>query len=116
MKVQLKSQYKTRVDFEIQTLKGPEKTSFEAIFKGLSRTQYQALMARADEAIKRGEDGDALVLEEVLQGWESVEDEHGQPIPFTPENQAHTWDTMPAARLAAVRTFILTATGARSGN
>lgn len=117
MKVAVTPQFKTRVDVEMPTMTGtPEKQSFMAIFKGMSRSEYQALMARAEEAGKSGQDGDGLIAGEVLLGWEGVQDEHGAAMPFTPENVAKVWDMVPGARLATVRTFILSITGARTGN
>lgn len=117
MKVAVTPQFKTRVDVEILTMTGtPEKQSFNAVFKGMDRAEYKALMDSAEEASKAGQDGDALIASKVLLGWEGVEDEQGVAMPFTPENVATVWNKMPGARLATVRTFILAITGARTGN
>lgn len=117
MKVAVVPQFKKRVDVEIQTMTGtPEVQSFMAIFKGMSRAEYDALMARAEAAFKDGKNGDDLVVAEVLQGWEGVEDAQGNPLPFNADNMAKTWNEVPGARVATVRTFMMTVLGARTGN
>lgn len=50
-----------------------DKGTFDAIFKRLSRTKFSELVNK----------GDVELLENVLDGWEGIEDEDGKPVPFT---------------------------------
>ena len=90
----------------------PERHQYTAVFKYLGLTEYTELMKRAYEDPDKG---DALVVEEVLVGWEGVGDEHGVPLEFTPDNRDKLMDMM-GARAATVKTFVKTLTGAREKN
>jgi hypothetical protein len=104
--------FKTKVEFETVGADGrPVRHHYTAIFKGLDLEQYQALMDRAREAA----DGDALVVGEVLQGWEGVGDDAGSPLAFNPDN-CDALMRMMGARAATVRAFIKALTGAKEKN
>lgn len=52
--------------------------SFTGIFKRLGRSDFNALIELGDEA----------VIQEVLEGWDDLKEESGEPIPFTTETVA----------------------------
>jgi hypothetical protein len=91
---------------------GFDEVKFKAKFKGLGRQAYKDLMAHANA----GEDGDRLVVGEVMIGWEGVGNEAGEPLPFTPDNLATLLDAYPGAVNQISGTFVRTLLGAKSGN
>lgn len=91
---------------------GFDELAFKARFNGLGRKAYKDLMARANA----GDDGDRLVVAEVMVGWEGVGNEAGEPLPFTPENLANLLDAYPGAVNSISGTFVRSLLGAKSGN
>ncbi len=113
LKIATAPKFTAVVRFETPSGDGrPERHQFTGVFKSLGLTEYTELMKRAYEDPEKG---DALVLEEVLVGWEGVGDEHGTPLEFTPANCDRLMEMM-GARAATVRTFVKTLTGAREKN
>lgn len=113
LKISASPKFTAVVKFETPGGDGrPERHQFVAVFKSLGLTDYSDLTKRAQEA---PEQGDAIMIEEVLVGWEGVGDEHGTPLEFTPKNRDALMDMM-GARAATVRTYIKTLTGAREKN
>lgn len=55
---------------------------FTAVFKRLGRSDFNALLELGDEA----------VIQEILEGWDDLKDETGEPIPFTPSELANLSD------------------------
>lgn len=113
LKIATSPKFKATVQFETPGGDGrPERHKFTAIFKSLGLREYTELMDRAYEDSGKG---DALVVEEVLVGWEGVGDENGTPLDFTPDNRDKLMDIV-CARAATVKTFVKTLTGAREKN
>lgn len=113
LKIATSPKFTATVKFETPSGDGrPQRHQYTAVFKSLSLSEYTALMKHAYEEPDKG---DALVIDEVLVGWEGVGDEHGVPLEFTPDNRDKLMDMM-GARAATVKTFIKTLTGAREKN
>lgn len=113
LKIATTPKFTATVKFETPSGDGrPERHQYTAVFKYLGLSEYSDLMKRAYEDPDKG---DALVVDEVLVGWEGVGDEHGTPLDFTPVNRDKLMDMM-GARAATVKTFVKTLTGAREKN
>lgn len=50
-----------------------EKQTFDAIFKKMSRSAFNDLLDKGDEALVDG----------ILEGWDGIKDEEGKDIPFS---------------------------------
>lgn len=60
-----------------------EKHQFDAEFKHLSTSRFEAL----SEELRNGDKTDRQLAEEVLVGWKNIKDEDDQELLFTPENR-----------------------------
>ena len=68
-----------------------KKQSFDALFKRLPQTrinEIQVLVQKRVKAIQEGEEDqsgitDQSIADEVLVGWEGIEDGEGNPVPFS---------------------------------
>lgn len=82
-----------------------EKQSFKVIFKRLGRSQFKEL----------AEQGDAELLDAVLEGWESVEDENGKALAFTPAIRREMTDD-PFFTRAVLKAYLESLEGAQVKN
>jgi hypothetical protein len=53
-----------------------ETQAFEAVFKKISRSAFNNLVDKGDDAL----------VGEILLGWEGINDDAGKPVPFTEKN------------------------------
>ena len=68
-----------------------KKQSFDALFKRLPQTrinEIQVLVQKRVKAIQEGEEDqsgitDQSIADEVLVGWDGIEDGEGNPVPFS---------------------------------
>lgn len=90
---------------------GQTPVSFKGTFKGLDLNEYKDLMKRSQDS----DDGDALIVREVLLDWSGVQDEDGNELPFNEANRDALMAVL-GCRAATVRTFINHLTGAQAGN
>jgi hypothetical protein len=59
-----------------------EKQTFDAVFKKLGRTAFNALIDKGDDAFIDG----------ILEGWDGIKDEDGRDIPFTEKTKQELCD------------------------
>jgi hypothetical protein len=59
-----------------------ETQTFDAIFKKLGRTAFNALVDKGDDAFIDG----------ILEGWDGIKDENGKDIPFTEKTRKDLCD------------------------
>ena len=64
------------VDFEIETEDGLVSASFTAKFKIIEDEKIELYQAS----------GDTALIDKVLMGWEGIEDEEGNELPFNADN------------------------------
>lgn len=50
-----------------------QKQTFDAIFKKMSRSEFNNLVEQGDDAL----------VDQIVEGWEGITDEDGKEIPFT---------------------------------
>lgn len=82
-----------------------ERQSFDVVFRRLGRSQFKEL----------AEQGDAELLEAVLDGWEGVEDENGKPLPCTPAIRREMTDD-PFFSRAVLKAYLESLEGAQAKN
>lgn len=92
---------------------GFDELVFKARFKGLERKAYRDLMQRANAVL---EEGDRLIVSEVMTGWEGVASAAGEPLPFGPDTLALLLEAYPGAVGNISATFVRTLLGSKSGN
>ena len=59
-----------------------EKTTFDATFRKMSRSSFNDLVDKGDDAL----------IEGILEGWEGIFDETGKEIPFTAKSKKEICD------------------------
>ena len=59
-----------------------ETQAFEAVFKKISRSAFNDLVDKGDDAL----------VGEILLGWDGINDEDGKPVPFTEKNKKQLCD------------------------
>jgi hypothetical protein len=59
-----------------------ETQAFEAVFKKISRSSFNDLVDKGDDAL----------VDEILLGWEGINDENGKAVPFTERNKKQLCD------------------------
>ena len=59
-----------------------ETQAFEAVFKKISRSSFNDLVDKGDDAL----------VDEILLGWEGINDENGTAVPFTERNKKQLCD------------------------
>ena len=77
-----------------------ESQTFEAVFKKISRSAFNNLVDRGDDAL----------VDEILLGWEGVNDENGKPVPFTEKNKKQMADD-PYVLRALIQAYADSVTG-----
>lgn len=82
-----------------------ETQAFEAVFKKISRSSFNDLVDKGDDAL----------VGEILLGWEGVTDEAGKEIPFTEKNKQQLCDD-PYVLRALITAYADSVTGAPAKN
>lgn len=104
--------YTAPVKVDLPTDKGKTRTvEFTAKFKRLTLSQIDALQT----GIADGTVTDAGVVDEVLLGWEGVQDEDGSELEFNSHNLALLLDIYPT-RPSLVRAYFASLAGAKAKN
>src|SRR5258706_14286768 len=86
----------------------PEVMRFDAEFKALSRTEYQALSARLTGAAKMS---DEQFTDEVLRGWHGLAGEDGAEFAFDKTNLAKLLDLYPGIAGSIMSAFMDSVSG-----
>ena len=82
-----------------------ETQAFEAVFKKISRSAFNNLVDKGDDAL----------VGEILLGWEGVTDEAGKPVAFTEKNKEQLCDD-PYVLRALIQAYADSVTGAPAKN
>ena len=82
-----------------------ETQAFEAVFKKISRSAFNNLVDKGDDAL----------VGEILLGWEGITDEAGKEIPFTEKNKQQLCDD-PYVLRALIQAYAESLTGAVAKN
>lgn len=82
-----------------------ETQAFEAVFKKISRSSFNDLVDKGDDAL----------VGEILLGWEGITDEAGKDIPFTEKNKQQLCDD-PYVLRALITAYADSVTGAPAKN
>ena len=82
-----------------------ESQTFEAVFKKISRSTFNALVEKGDDAL----------LDGILEGWDGINDESGKPVPFTEKNKKELCDD-PYVMKALIQAYADSVTGAPAKN
>lgn len=59
-----------------------EKQTFDAVFKKISRSTFNELLEKGDDALVEG----------ILEGWDGIKDEDGKEVPFTQKTKKEVCD------------------------
>jgi len=106
--------YEWPVSFDIPADGGRfDKISFTAKFERVHQARIDAIVAEM-----RSENSgvnDQSITDEVLIGWDKVNDEDGNPLDFTPVNRAAVLD-IPGVRAAVVRAWFESLAGTKRKN
>jgi len=98
--------YKWPVTVEIPTDGGKfEKQTFDATFKRMSRSAFNGLVDKGDDALVDG----------ILEGWDGIKDEDGKDLPFTQKNKKDLCDD-PYVMKALIQAYADSVTGAPAKN
>ena len=98
--------YKWPVKVEIPVDGGKFETqTFDAIFKKMSRSSFNDLVDKGDDAL----------VGEILLGWEGINDDAGKPVPFTEKNKQQLCDD-PYVLRALIQAYADSLTGVTSKN
>lgn len=82
-----------------------ETQAFEAVFKKISRSGFNDLVEKGDDAL----------VGEILLGWEGINDEADKPVPFTEKNKQQLCDD-PYVLRALIQAYADSLTGAAAKN
>jgi len=82
-----------------------ETQAFEAVFKKISRSSFNDLVDKGDDAL----------IGEILLGWEGITDETGKDVPFTEKNKQQLCDD-PYVLRALITAYADSITGAAAKN
>ena len=98
--------YKWPVKVEIPVDGGKFETqTFDAIFKKMSRSSFNDLVDKGDDAL----------VGEILLGWEGINDDAGKPVPFTEKNKQQLCDD-PYVLRALIQAYADSLTGVTAKN
>lgn len=104
--------YTAIVNVELPGNHGKAKTvQFTAQFKRLSQTAIESVTQRLND----GELDDAKLIDEVLLGWDGVQDDDGTALEFNDDNLAKLLDIFPT-RPSIVKAFFASLKGAKEKN
>ena len=82
-----------------------ETQAFEAVFKKISRSAFNNLVDKGDDAL----------VDEILLGWEGINDEAGKPVTFTEKNKKQLCDD-PYVLRGLIQAYADSVTGAAAKN
>ena len=82
-----------------------ESQTFEAVFRKISRSAFNALVDKGDDAL----------LDGILEGWDGINDEAGKPVAFTEKNKKELCDD-PYVMKALIQAYADSVTGAQAKN
>jgi hypothetical protein len=82
-----------------------EKQAFDAVFKKMSRSAFNDLVDKGDDALVDG----------ILEGWDGIKDEDGKEIPFTQKTKKELCDD-PYVMKALIQAYADSVTGAPAKN
>jgi len=82
-----------------------ETQTFEAVFRKMSRSAFNDLIDKGDDALVDG----------ILEGWEGIKDEEGKDVPFTQKNKKELCDD-PYVMKALIQAYADSVTGAPAKN
>ena len=82
-----------------------ETQAFEAVFKKISRSAFNNLADKGDDAL----------VGEILLGWEGINDDAGKPVPFTEKNKQQLCDD-PYVLRALIQAYADSLTGVTAKN
>jgi len=98
--------YKWEVKVEVPTDGNRFETqAFEAVFKKISRSAFNDLVDKGDDAL----------IGEILLGWEGINDEDGKPVPCTEKNKKQLCDD-PYVLRALIQSYADSLSGAKAKN
>lgn len=98
--------YKWPVTVEIPIDGGTfEKQTFDAVFKRMSRSAFNDLVDKGDDALVDG----------ILEGWDGIKDEAGKDVPFTQKAKREICDD-PYVMKALIQAYADSITGAPAKN
>lgn len=98
--------YKWPVKVEIPIDGGKfESQTFDAVFKKMSRSTFNDLVDKGDDALIDG----------ILEGWEGVFDENGKEVPFTQKTKKEICDD-PHVVKALIQAYADSVTGVATKN
>jgi|SRR5690606_35891758 len=95
-------------------LPGGAKAPMTVIYKHLPSDQWAALWERCSKAKTVNDEAEALI-EQILHGWEGVEDASG-PLEFNADNLATVFKNFPGAAGAILASYPAAMQGALLGN
>ena len=82
-----------------------EKQTFDAVFKKMSRSTFNDLVDKGDDALVDG----------ILEGWDGIKDEEGKEIAFTQKNKKELCDD-PYVMKALIQAYADSVIGAPAKN
>ena len=82
-----------------------EKQTFDAVFKKMSRSAFNDLVNKGDDALVDG----------ILESWDGIKDEDGKDIAFTQKNKKELCDD-PYVMKALIQAYADSVTGAQTKN
>jgi len=82
-----------------------EKQTFDAVFKKMSRSAFNDLVDKGDDAL----------IDSILEGWDGIADESGKEIPFTAKAKKELMDDPYVVR-ALITAYADSITGAPAKN
>jgi len=98
--------YKWPVTVEIPIDGGRfEKQTFDAVFKKMSRSAFNDLLDKGDEALVDG----------ILEGWDGIKDEDGKDLPFSQKNKKELLDDTYVMK-AVIQAYADSIVGAQAKN
>lgn len=82
-----------------------QKQTFDAIFKKMSRSEFNDLVEKGDDAL----------IDQILEGWEGIADESGKELPFTQKTKKELADD-PYVMRALISAYADSIVGAQQKN
>lgn len=100
------SSYKWPVEVSVPVDGGKfAKQTFTAVFRKMSRSAFNELIDEGDDAL----------VEQLIEGWEGIQDEQGDDLLYSPENKKLLFDD-PYVLRAVIQAYTDSITGAPEKN
>lgn len=100
------SSYKWPVEVSVPVDGGKfAKQTFTAVFRKMSRSAFNELIDEGDDAL----------VEQLIEGWEGIQDEQGDDLPYNPANKKLLFDD-PYVLRAVIQAYTDSITGAPEKN